>query len=108
MFRFVSVVAFGAVLVSGCATTPPVMRWAGNNHATQEQFMNDRSTCFNEAEKQISDGSVDQTKAYAVDGPMCRAFNACLAAHGYTRSDASGNLTIPADASVQCATPSGT
>ena len=75
---------------------------------TQEQWLHDRTTCYNETEQRISDGSVDQSgvKANSVDGPMCRAFNACLAARGYTRSDATGALTIPEDASVQCATPS--
>jgi hypothetical protein len=111
MFRslHVCVVAFGAVLVCGCATAPPpIMRWTSNNHATQEQWLHDRTTCYNETQQRISDGSVDQSgvKANSVDGPMCRAFNACLAARGYTRSDATGALTIPEDASVQCATPS--
>jgi hypothetical protein len=111
MFRSVHlcVVAFGAVLVSGCATTPPppVMRWTSNNNATQEKWLNDRNTCYNETEQRMSEGSVDQSgaKANSVDGPICRAFNACLAARGYIRSDATGALTIPEGASVLCATP---
>jgi len=111
MFRFLHacVVAFGAGLVSGCASAPPppTMRWTGNNHATQEQWLNDRTTCYNETQQRISDGSLDQAgaKANSVDGPMCRAFNGCLAARGYVRSDATGTLTLPEGASVPCAAP---
>jgi hypothetical protein len=83
------------------------MRWTSNNQATQEQWLNDRTGCYNETQQRMSAGSVDQpgVKANSVDGPMCRAFNACLAARGYTRSDATGALTVPPDASVLCATP---
>jgi hypothetical protein len=111
MFRSlqICVVAFGALLVSGCAAAPPppIMRWTSNNHATQEQWFNDRNTCYNEIQQRMSDGSADRpgVNVNTVDGPMCRAFNACLVARGYTRSDSAGALTIPVDASVQCATP---
>jgi hypothetical protein len=112
MFRslHLCVVAFGAVLVSGCSTAPPpppAMRWTSNNNATQEKWLNDRNTCYNETQQRMSEGSVDQSgpKAYSVDGPICRAFNACLAARGYARSDTTGALTIPEGASVLCATP---
>jgi hypothetical protein len=112
MFRslHVCVVAFGAVLLSGCASTPPpppVMRWTSNNHATQEKWLNDRNTCYNETQRRISGESLDLSgvKANSVDGPICLAFNACLAARGYVRSDTTGALTIPEGASVQCATP---
>jgi hypothetical protein len=113
MFRslHVCVIAFGAVLVSGCSSTapaPPVMRWTSNNHATQEKWLNDRNTCYNETQQRVSDGSLDASgvkAANSVDGPICRAFNACLAARGYIRSDTTGALTIPEGASVQCATP---
>jgi hypothetical protein len=110
MFRSpnLCVVLFGAVLVSGCATAPPpVMRWTSNNHAAQEQWLNDRNTCYNETQQRISDGPPDQpgTNPNRVDGPICRAFNACLTARGYMRSDTAGALTILEDASVKCATP---
>jgi hypothetical protein len=111
MFRslHVCVVAFGAVLVSGCATAPlpPVMRWTSNNHATQEKWLNDRNSCYIETQQRMSEESVDQSKAKAngVDGPVCRAFNDCLAARGYIRSDTTGTLTVPEGASVLCATP---
>jgi hypothetical protein len=109
MFRslHLGLVLFGAALVSGCASAPPpVMRWTGNNQATQQQWLNDRNTCYNETQQRISNGTLDQgtAKANSVDGPICRAFNACLAARGYTRSDAAGALTMPEDASVKCAT----
>jgi hypothetical protein len=107
--RHARVAAFGAVLVSGCSTAPPppVLRWTSNNHAPQEKWLNDRNSCYNETQQRISDGSIDDpgAKANSVDGPLCRAFNACLAARGYMRSDTTGTLTIPEDASVRCATP---
>jgi hypothetical protein len=100
---------FGAVLVSGCASAPPppVMRWTSNNHATQEKWLSDRNGCYIETQQRMSEGSVDQSKAKAdsVDNPVCRTFNACLAARGYTRSDTTGTLTIPEGASVLCTTP---
>ena len=111
MFRSLQVctVALGAVLVSGCASAPPppAMRWTSNNHATQEKWLNDRNTCYYETQQRMADGAVDQSaiKARVVDGPVCNAFNACLTDRGYTRSDATGTLTVPEDASVKCATP---
>jgi hypothetical protein len=104
----VCVVVFGAVLVSGCASAPPpVMRWTSNDQATQQKWLNDRNSCYYETQPRVSDASADQpgAKINSVDGPLCRAFNACLAARGYARSDATGVLTIPEDASVKCATP---
>jgi hypothetical protein len=110
MFRslHLCVILSGALLVNGCATAPPpALRWTSNNNATQQQWLNDRNTCYTETQQRISDPSADQPtiNPNRVDGPICRAFNACLAARGYTRSDASGALTIPEDASVKCATP---
>jgi hypothetical protein len=112
MFRSLHLcaVAFGLVLVSGCASAPsppPVMRWTSNNNATQERWLNDRNSCYIETQQRMSRESVDQsgTKGNSVDGPICRAFNACLAARGYVRSDTTGALTIPEGASVLCATP---
>jgi hypothetical protein len=108
-FRHLCAVAFGAMLVSGCASAPPppAMRWTSNNHATQEKWLNDRNGCYIETQQRMSEESVDQSgaKANSVDGPICRAFNACMAARGYMRSDTGGNLTIPEGASVLCATP---
>jgi hypothetical protein len=111
MFRtlHLCVIAFGAALVSGCASAPPppVMRWTSNNHATQEKWLNDRNSCYIETQQRMSEESVDQSgfKGNSVDGPICRALNACLAARGYIRSDTAGTLTIPEGASVPCATP---
>jgi hypothetical protein len=102
------VVVVGAVLVSGCASAPPpVMRWASNNQATQQKWLNDRNSCYYETQPRVADALADQpaAKINSVDGPLCRAFNACLAARGYTRSDTTGALTIPEGASVQCASP---
>ena len=112
MFRslHVGMVLFGAVLLGSCASAPPpsVLRWTSNNQATQQQWLNDRNSCYNETQQRVSDPSADQPgiNPNRVDGPICRAFNACLAARGYTRLDTTGTLTIPEDASVKCATPS--
>lgn len=111
MFRSlrVCVLVLGVLLASGCASAPPpsVLRWTSNNQATQQQWLNDRYSCYSETQQRVSDPSADQpgVNPNRVDGPICRAFNACLAARGYTRSDTTGALTIPEDASVKCATP---
>ena len=83
------------------------MRWTSINQATQEQWLNDRATCYIETQRQLSAAGVDQTKIKpnSANDPICRPFNACLAARGYVRSDAAGTLTIPGDAPVQCALP---
>jgi hypothetical protein len=112
MFRslHLCMIACGAVLVTGCSSTPPpgpVMRWTSNNRATQEKWLSDRNACYVETQQRMTEESVDQSKpkADSVDGPVCRAFNACLAARGYARSDATGNLTVPDGALLVCATP---
>ena len=108
----VRTVAFGALLVSGCTATPPAalppapMRWTSNNQASQRQWLDDRNACYIETQRQLTAAGVDQSiNPNSADGPMCRPFNACLAARGYIRSDATGTLTIPGDAPVQCAPP---
>ncbi len=108
MFRSlqVFVVALITVLIGGCATgLPTIMRWTNNNQSTQDQWMKDRYACYNETKQRISGASVDQSGANAnsIVIPMCSAFNACLAARGYNRSDATGTLTVPEGTVVQCA-----
>ena len=113
MVRWLNVptVAFGALLVSGCSTTapssppPPPMRWTSNNQATQDQWLKDRSTCYLETQQQLTAAGADQSKIKPNDDLICRPFNACLAARGYTRSDSTGTLSIPWGALVQCAAP---
>ena len=113
MVRFLHVrtVAFGALLVSGCTATQPAalppapMRWTSNNQASQQQWMNDRNACYIETQRQLTAADVDQSHIKSNDDLICRPFNACLAARGYIRSDATGTLTIPGDAPVQCAPP---
>lgn len=83
------------------------MRWTSNNNATQEKWLSDRNVCYDETEQQMASQSIDQSKMKvdSVDSLVCRTFNACLAARGYTRSDATGALTVPGTASVVCAAP---
>jgi hypothetical protein len=99
-------VAFIFSVVAGCASTAPtIMRWTNNNNATQDQWMKDRYACYSETQQRISGATVNQSggNANSIVIPMCSAFNACLAARGYVRSDATGTLTIPEGAVVQCA-----
>ena len=96
------VVAF----VGGCASTPPtVPTWTSNRSASQDEWLKDRYACHNETKQRISGASVDQSGGIAnsLVVPMCTAFNACLAARGYTRNDAAGYLGIPKGAELSCA-----
>ena len=89
------------VIVSGCAAVP--MRFT-NYGATQEQFMKDRYECYKETQQRASSAYINQYGGFASSQvmPSCSAFNACLASRGYFRSDANGNLVLPAGAEIQC------
>ena len=108
MFQFRKLligVSLIAASVSACTTTPPtVMRWTNNNNATYDQWMKDRYACYNETQQRVSGAYVGPYGGAASSTviPSCSAFNACLAARGYFRSDATGTLTVPAGAVVQC------
>ena len=80
---------------SGCATTPTYIRWITTTGATQQQFMNDRYSCLKETQQRVSGAYVNQYGGVSNSQvqPPCSAFNACLAARGYYRSD----TTNPAD-----------
>src|SRR2546425_1016341 len=96
--------------VSGCATT--YYRYISTSGATQEQFMRDRYSCYQETQQRVSNAYVNQyggTSSSQVR-PTCSAFNACLAARGYHRSDTTnladfnqpGSLSVPQGAVIQC------
>jgi hypothetical protein len=91
-------------LVGGCASTVPT--WTSNRSASQDEWLKDRYACYNETQQRISGASVDQNggAANSLVVPMCTAFNACLAARGYTKNDAAGYLGIPKGAELNCAT----
>jgi hypothetical protein len=103
----ISVVTFGAMIVSGCATEAPIVpHWASNKSATQDQWLKDRYACYSETKQRISGAAVDASggSSNSIVLPMCNEFNACLAARGYFRSDTAGLLYVPDGANVQCAT----
>ena len=99
-----------AVVVGGCATT--YIRWINTRGVTQEQFMKDRYACLQETQQRVSSAYVDQSGGAASSQvmPSCSAWNACLAARGYYRSDTMnmddfkqlGSLFVPQGAMVYC------
>ena len=102
-------VALVVAAVSGCA--PTYIRYI-NPNATQEQFMKDRYECYQETQQRISGAYVNQYGGAASSRvmPSCSAFNACIAARGYIRSDTTnladfnqpGSLSVPQGAVLQC------
>ena len=96
--------------VSGCATT--YYRYISNTNATQQQFMRDRYSCYQETQQRVSNAYANQYGGVANSRvmPTCSAFNACLAARGYYRSDTTnladfnqpGSLSVPQGSVIQC------
>ena len=96
--------------VSGCATT--YIRYLSTNNATEAQFMQDRYQCYRETQQRVSGAFVNQYGGAASSQvlPSCSAWNACLAARGYYRSDttsvaelhAQGCLFVPQGAVINC------
>src|ERR1700751_796593 len=97
---------FFALLVasgSGCATT--YIRYLSTNNATEAQFTQDRYQCYEETQQRVSGSFVNQYGGAASSQvlPSCSAWNACLAARAYYRSDttsvaelhAPGSLFVP-------------
>jgi hypothetical protein len=102
-----------ALLMAGCASRPQTyMRYVGSTGASQDQFMKDRYTCYQETRARMSGAYANQYGAAAGSQvvPPCSAFNACLAARGYYRADTTnlddfkvpGNYFVPASAMIQC------
>ena len=96
------IIALIAGAISGCA--PTIMRWTNTNNATYDQWIKDRYACYSETQQRISGAYVNRYGGAASSTvvPICSAFNACLAARGYFRSDSNGTLTVPQGAVVQC------
>ncbi len=81
------VIILAASILSGCA--PSNMRFVSNNNVTQDQFIPDSYACYQETQQKTSAVDIEQYDG-AVSGQAitsCSAFNACLAARGYYRSD---------------------
>ncbi len=108
--RFVATILLMAASMSGCATT--YIRYLSSNNATQTQFMQDRYQCYQETKQRIYGAFVNQYGGSASSQvlPSCSAWNACLAARGYYRSDttnvaeldAPGSLSVPQGAVINC------
>ncbi len=104
------VIILAASILSGCA--PSYMRFVSNNNVTQDQFMRDRYACYQETQQRTSAAYINQYGGAASSRviPSCSAFNACLAARGYYRSDTTnladfqtpGNFSVPQGAVIQC------
>lgn len=101
------------VLVTGCASQPRYMRYVNNTGATQDQFMKDRYSCYQETRERVSAAYANQYGGAASSQvvPSCSGFNACMAARGYYRvadtTDVTvfqqrGNYYVPGSAMLQC------
>lgn len=97
----------------GCAQQPlSYIRWISNSNATQEQFMRDRYQCLSETQQRVSQAFINQYGGASNSAvmPSCSAFNACLGAKGYFRSDTTnladfnrpGSLSVPQSAVISC------
>lgn len=96
--------------VTGCATT--YIRWMNSSGVTQEQFMKDRYACLQETQQRISDAYTNEAGGASTSQvmPTCSAWNACLAARGYYRSDTTnlddfkrpGSLFVPQGTVIYC------
>ena len=95
---------------SGCATT--YIRWINSRGVSQEQFMKDRYACLQETQQRVSESYINQSGGAASSQvmPSCSAWNSCLSARGYYRSDTTniddfrqpGNLFVPPGTIVYC------
>jgi hypothetical protein len=105
---------FAAVLlvgmVGGCATS--YIRYVNSSSPSQQQWAQDRYSCLQQTQQRVSTAVEDQYggAASSVVMPSCSAFNACLAARGYLRSDTTnvadlnlpGSFSVPEGAKIQC------
>src|SRR6516165_12760332 len=78
--RSLSMVMAGAILLAGCAATPP-MHWTKSG-ATEEAFVRDHSACVRQTQ-------LDTSSFY-----RGVSFNTCMEALGY-KEDPNGNLFQP-------------
>jgi hypothetical protein len=107
--------ALGATLLAaisnGCSSTSYV-RYINTSHPTQQQWAQDRYACLQETQQRVSQTAVTQVggAATSVVMPTCSAFNACMSARGYRRSDtaniadlnSSGSYGVPPSERIQC------
>jgi hypothetical protein len=88
-------------VIFGCT----YIRYINTSHPTQQQWAQDRYACLQETQQRVSLGA-----ATSVVMPTCSAFNACLAARGYHRSNtaniadlnSSGSYGVTPSEKIQC------
>jgi hypothetical protein len=93
-----------ALLICGCASTPPQQTQStqttySKEGATQQQFMKDRSECIQQAQQKVS-----QANGAVASGTVfikCDAVPSCLAGRGYV-VNAKGSLAAPPGTDVAC------
>jgi len=106
------VIGFLLLFVAACETS--YIRYVNTNRAaTQQDFMKTRYLCYKETQQRTESAYINQFggAASSVVLPACSAFNACLAAQGYYRSDTTdrsvfnnpGNFAVPAGSDIKCA-----
>jgi uncharacterized lipoprotein YajG len=92
-----------ACLLSGCATQPrPLPHYAKDGGSvSQEQFLQERYVCLQQAQQGKAVGGGDQYGSSYVASVVTnkQIFISCMGARGY-RADADGPLTVPRDAVV--------
>ncbi len=89
-------VAFCLLASAGCAKHVQYVRW-DKSGVTEQQFLNDRYTCLQEAREQRAGGYANPYGAQYGSRTVVNMsiFQACMAARGYTRNDASGQFGAP-------------
>jgi hypothetical protein len=110
--KTITVVAVALLALAGC-TPYTYTRYLTNNDASEQQFMQDRYQCYQQTQQPVSVAYLNAYGGAASSQvlPSCSAFQACLAARGYYRSDtqnladlsAPGSVWVPQSARINCA-----
>ena len=111
--RLLIAVTAAGVLNACAARQQSYMRYVNNRAVSQDQFMKDRYSCYQETQARVSAAAADRYGAAARSQvmPPCSAFNACMAARGYYRAADTtnledfkrpGNYYVPQGAAIQC------
>jgi hypothetical protein len=91
-------VALYLLVSAGCARR---LRW-DKNGVTEQEFLSDRYACLQESREQRAGGYANPYGAQYGSGVVVNmsVFQACMAARGYTRNDASGQYGPPPGGAV--------
>jgi hypothetical protein len=97
-----SLFAVSAIILSGCVTKPTPMLRYSKPGGTQQQFLEDRYTCLQQAQQPRSAGFVNQYGG-ASSGTVVTSravFLSCMSVKGYSL-DADGEFAAPPGTQVQ-------